>query len=124
MGGTIENPSYQQVITGSTGHAEVVQLEYDPSIISYSKLLEIFWENIDPTAKNMQGPDVGTEYRSVIFYHTAEQEKLARRSKEELEKSGRYKKPIVTEIVLASTFWRAEEYHQHYHEKHGGGCLF
>jgi peptide-methionine (S)-S-oxide reductase len=122
MGGRKENPTYKEVITGMTGHAEVVHLEYDPSEISYDELLKIFWENIDPTTLNRQGPDEGTEYRTVIFYHSEEQGELARRSKEDLERSGRYNKPIVTEIIQATAFWRAEEYHQHYFEKHGGSC--
>lgn len=122
MGGRKENPTYKEVITGTTGHAEVVQLEYDPSKESYEKLLSIFWENIDPTSLNRQGADEGTEYRTAIFYHTEEQGEIARRSKEELKRSGRFNVPIVTEIIPASTFWRAEEYHQHYFEKHGGGC--
>jgi peptide-methionine (S)-S-oxide reductase len=110
------------VITGRTGHAEVVHLEYDPSQVSYEELLDVFWDNIDPTTKNRQGPDFGTEYRSVIFYHDETQKELAERSKEGLERSKVYNKPIVTEIVPAGTFWRAEEYHQRYFEKHGGSC--
>jgi peptide-methionine (S)-S-oxide reductase len=118
-GGAFENPTYQDVCTDKTGHAEVVQVEFDPSQVSYERLLDVFWKNHDPTTRNRQGPDVGTQYRSVIFYHTAEQKAAAQASKEKLEKSGRYKKPIVTEIVPATTFWRAEEYHQQYLEKRG-----
>ena len=118
-GGRKENPSYEDVCSGRTGHAEVVEVEYDPSKVSYDKLLDVFWENHDPTTLNRQGPDVGEQYRSAIFFLDPEQEALARASKESLEKSGRYKRPIVTEITPASTFYRAEEYHQRYLEKHG-----
>ena len=124
MGGKTENPTYNEVIKGRTGHAEVVQIEYDPSQVSYEELLNLFWDNIDPTTKNRQGPDFGTEYRSVIFYHNDRQKELAEKSKEKLESSNVYDKPIVTEIVPASTFWKAEEYHQRYFEKHGGSCHF
>jgi peptide-methionine (S)-S-oxide reductase len=119
MGGTLENPTYQDVCTDKTGHAEVVQIAYDPSKISYDDLLKVFWENHDPTTLNRQGPDVGTQYRSVIFYHTPEQQALASASKENLERAGTFKRPIVTAIVPASHFWRAEEYHQQYLEKRG-----
>ena len=122
MGGKTSNPTYKEVITGKTGHAEVVQIEFDPSQVTYEELLEIFWSNIDPTTKNRQGPDVGSEYRSAIFYHTSEQERLARGSKERLEGSKKFSEPIVTEIVPAGVFWRAEEYHQHYYERQGGSC--
>jgi peptide-methionine (S)-S-oxide reductase len=118
-GGRLENPTYENVCSGRTGHAEVVEVEYDPSKVSYEKLLDVFWENHDPTTLNRQGPDVGEQYRSAIFFQTPEQEAAARASKERLEKSGRYKRPIVTEIEPASTFYRAEEYHQRYLEKHG-----
>jgi peptide-methionine (S)-S-oxide reductase len=118
-GGRKENPSYEDVCSGRTGHAEVVEVEYDPSKVSYDKLLDVFWENHDPTTLNRQGPDVGEQYRSAIFTLDPEQEAAARASKERLEKSGRYKRPIVTEITPASTFYRAEEYHQRYLEKHG-----
>ena len=111
-GGTSENPTYKDVCTGQTGHAEVVEVEYDPSRVSYEELLEVFWENHDPTSLNRQGPDVGTQYRSAIFFHTPEQEAAARASKERAQ--GRFKKPIVTEIKPASEFYRAEEYHQRY----------
>lgn len=119
MGGTLKNPTYQDVCTDRTGHAEVVQIEYDPSRVSYDDLLKVFWQAHDPTTLNRQGPDVGTQYRSVIFYHSPEQETAARASKEELEKAGVFKRPIVTEIVQASDFWRAEQYHQQYLEKRG-----
>ena len=119
MGGTLENPTYQDVCTDKTGHAEVVQIAYDPSKLSYNDLLRVFWENHDPTTLNCQGPDVGTQYRSVIFYHTPEQQALATASKENLERARTFKRPIVTEIVPASRFWRAEEYHQQYLEKRG-----
>jgi peptide-methionine (S)-S-oxide reductase len=120
-GGSFDHPTYRDVCGGDTGHAEVVQIEFDPSAASYEDLLEVFWANHDPTTRNRQGPDVGTQYRSVIFYHTPEQEAAATASKERQEKSGRFKRPIVTEIVPAPTFYRAEEYHQRYFEKRGGG---
>lgn len=122
-GGKVENPSYEDVCTGRTGHAEVVEIEYDPARVRYEDLLEVFWASHDPTTPNRQGPDVGTQYRSAIFFHDAEQEKAARESKERIEKSGRFKRPIVTEIVAAGPFYKAEEYHQRYFEKHGlHGC--
>jgi peptide-methionine (S)-S-oxide reductase len=119
MGGTLKNPSYKDVCTDKTGHAEVVQVEYDPSVVTYDDLLKVFWQCHDPTTLNRQGPDIGTQYRSVIFFHTPEQEKAARLSKEELDKAGIFGRPIVTEIEPASEFWRAEEYHQQYLEKRG-----
>ena len=118
LGGTLDNPTYQDVCTDKTGHAEVVEVEYDPEAVSYEKLLEIFWSSHDPTQLNRQGPDVGAQYRSAIFFHGPEQEVAARASLERLEASGRYPR-IVTEITSASTFWRAEEYHQQYLEKRG-----
>jgi peptide-methionine (S)-S-oxide reductase len=118
-GGTLDHPSYEDVCTDRTGHAEVVQIEYDPARVSYEDLLEVFWDNHDPTTLNRQGPDYGTQYRSVIFYHSPEQEAAARASKEELEQSKRFRSPIVTQIVPAAPFWRAEEYHQRYLEKRG-----
>jgi peptide-methionine (S)-S-oxide reductase len=118
-GGTAENPTYKQVCSGKTGHAEAVEVEYDPTRVSYDDLLAVFWENHDPTQLNRQGWDVGTQYRSAIFSRTPEQETAARASKEGLERSGRYRRPIATEITPASTFWRAEEYHQQYLEKRG-----
>jgi peptide-methionine (S)-S-oxide reductase len=114
-GGDLENPTYGDVCSGTTGHAEVVEVEYDPSKVSYEELLEVFWENHDPTTLNRQGPDVGTQYRSAIFFHTPEQGAAARASKEKAQ--ARYKTPIVTEITPASEFYRAEEYHQRYFEK-------
>jgi len=118
-GGHAESPSYKQVCTDGTGHAEVVQVKYDPSVVSYDELLDIFWNCHNPTTPNRQGPDIGSQYRSAIFYHTPEQEAAARASKERLEESGRFNRPIVTEITPASAFWRAEEYHQKYLLKHG-----
>jgi peptide-methionine (S)-S-oxide reductase len=119
MGGTLPNPTYEDVCSHRTGHAEVVQVEYDPAQLAYEELLKVFWENHDPTTLNRQGPDAGTQYRSVVFYHTPEQKAAGEAYKHQLQQSGRFKKPIVTEIVPASTFWRAEEYHQKYLEKHG-----
>lgn len=119
MGGTLRDPTYQDVCTDRTGHAEVVQVEFDPAKVSYQELLNVFWDNHDPTTLNRQGPDTGTQYRSAIFYHTPEQESAAKASKEALVKSDRFKRPIVTEITPASEFWRAEEYHQQYLEKRG-----
>jgi len=118
-GGTLRNPTYRDVCTGGTGHAEVVQADYDPAEVSYEELLNVFWETHDPTQHNRQGPDVGTQYRSVIFFHTPEQEAAARESKGRLEASGRYRRPIVTEIAPFTEFWRAEEYHQQYFAKRG-----
>ena len=119
MGGKLKDPTYKDVCTDRTGHAEVVQVEFDPAEVPYEDLLRVFWDNHDPTTLNRQGPDTGTQYRSVIFYHTPEQEAAAKASKEALAKSGRYKKPIVTEIAAAPEFWRAEDYHQQYLEKRG-----
>ena len=118
-GGHFANPTYKDVCTDRTGHAEAVEVEYDPAALSYDKLLEIFWENHDPTQLNRQGPDWGTQYRSAIFFTDPEQEKAARASKEALEKSQRFSKPIVTQIVPATTFFEAEDYHQQYLEKKG-----
>lgn len=118
-GGNFPNPTYKDVCTDRTGHAEAVQIEYDPAKLSYEKLLEVFWENHDPTQLNRQGPDWGTQYRSAIFFTSPEQEATAKSSKEQLEKSRRYRKPIVTQIVPAETFYEAEEYHQQYLEKKG-----
>ncbi|MGH9804760.1 MAG: peptide-methionine (S)-S-oxide reductase MsrA [Candidatus Acidiferrales bacterium] len=118
-GGTTQNPTYEQVCTDRTGHAEVVQVEFDPAEVSYQDLLELFWGSHDPTQLNRQGPDVGAQYRSAIFFHSPEQEAAARASKEKLAAGGRYRRPIVTEIVPAPAFWRAEEYHQQYLEKRG-----
>jgi len=124
-GGTMKNPTYRDVCTDRTGHAEVVEVEYEPEKISYEDLLKVFWANHDPTTLNRQGPDVGKQYRSVIFYHTPEQQAAALASKEKLEKSGRYRRPIVTETVPATSFYRAEDYHQQYLEKRGlSSCKF
>lgn len=118
-GGTMEHPTYQDVCTGRTGHAESVEVVFDPHRVSYEQLLEAFWANHDPTTPNRQGPDHGTQYRSVIFYYTPEQQAAALASKKHLEESGAYPRPIVTQIVPASTFYEAEEYHQQYLEKRG-----
>ncbi|TMA52462.1 MAG: peptide-methionine (S)-S-oxide reductase MsrA [Deltaproteobacteria bacterium] len=118
-GGSLRNPTYEDVCSGRTGHAEVVQIEYDPARVSYDQLLDVFWENHDPTTLNRQGPDIGEQYRSAIFFHTPEQEAAAKASKARLEGSGRYRRPIVTEITPASEFWRGEDYHQRYLEKRG-----
>jgi len=117
MGGSLENPTYEEVCTGRTGHAEVVHVEFDPSRIAYQDLLEIFWAHHDPTTRNRQGPDIGTQYRSALFYHSPEQEAAARASKEKLERSGRHRREIVTEIVPAGSYYPADEYHQRYLEK-------
>lgn len=118
-GGNYANPTYHDVCTDSTGHAEAVEVEYEPSKISYEQLLKVFWENHDPTQLDRQGPDWGTQYRSAIFFHSSEQEAAAKSSKESLGRSGRFAKPIVTQIVPASTFYEAEDYHQQYLEKRG-----
>jgi peptide methionine sulfoxide reductase msrA/msrB len=117
--GSLKNPSYEEVSTGRTGHAESVLLEYDPAIVSYDELLNIFWSIHDPTTPNRQGPDIGSQYRSIVFYHNAEQEKAARLSEKKLESSGEFKRPIVTELIPAQEFYKAEEYHQRYYEKKG-----
>jgi len=119
MGGQRDNPSYEEVCTDRTGHAEVVQVEFDPARIGYEQLLDLFWQMHDPTTLNRQGPDVGTQYRSAIFFHNPEQEAVARASKERLDASGRFRRPIVTDITPAATFWKAEDYHQRYLEKRG-----
>jgi peptide-methionine (S)-S-oxide reductase len=118
-GGTMKNPTYKDVCTDRTGHAEVVLVEFDPAQVSYEQLLDVFWENHDPTQLNRQGPDVGTQYRSAIFFFNAYQEAAAKASKEKLQKSGKFKRPVMTEIKPASEFYRAEEYHQQYLEKRG-----
>jgi peptide-methionine (S)-S-oxide reductase len=123
-GGHFENPSYEDVCSHKTGHAEAVEVTYDPSIISYEELLEVFWKIHDPTTLNRQGWDVGTQYRSAIFYHNEEQKTQAEASKEKKNKSGIFKKEIVTEITAASTFYEAEEYHQQYNEKNKRRYLF
>lgn len=119
-GGTTKNPTYEQVCAKTTGHAEAVRVEFDPAVISYEQLLEVFWKIHDPTQKNRQGPDIGSQYRSAIFYHTPEQAQAARASKSRLEASGRLGRPVATEITPAAEFYRAEEYHQRYLEKRGG----
>jgi len=118
-GGHTENPTYKEVCTDRTGHAEAVELEFDPKQVSYKELLAIFFQSHDPTQWNRQGPDYGTQYRSAIFFHDAEQETAAREAKQALEKAGVFKRPIVTEIVPAGEFYRAEEYHQRYFQKNG-----
>jgi peptide-methionine (S)-S-oxide reductase len=118
-GGKTANPTYEQVCTGGTGHAEAVEVTFDPAIVSFGSLVEAFWGLHDPTQRNRQGPDVGSQYRSAIFFHTPEQETVARTSLARLAASGRLPRPIATEITPAATFYRAEEYHQRYHEKHG-----
>ncbi len=117
IGGSVENPSYKQVCTDTTGHAEAVEVTYDPQVISFHDLLDVFWDNHNPTTLNRQGPDVGTQYRSAIFFHSPEQEREARESIREVQ--ARFPRPIVTEVVPAAPFWRAEEYHQQYLEKRG-----
>ncbi len=121
-GGHTENPTYENVCTDTTGHAEALHLTYDPEKISYEALLRRFWQIHDPTTPNRQGPDVGSQYRSVIFYYTPEQKELAEKSKAELAASGAYIAPIVTEIVPMGKFWRAEEYHQQYVKRTGRGA--
>lgn len=118
-GGHTTNPSYEEVCRGNTGHAESIEIEFDPSIVSYADLLNEFWSMHNPTTLNRQGPDVGTQYRSAIFYHSDEQHQLALVSKEVLAKSGKYLDPITTEITAATTFYPAEEYHQKYLDKNG-----
>jgi peptide-methionine (S)-S-oxide reductase len=119
MGGTIKNPTYEDVCTDKTGHVEVVQIQFDKKIITYEKLLDVFWETHDPTQLNRQGFDFGTQYRSVIFYHNEKQKISAENSKNKKEKTGKFKKPIVTAIIPAKEFYKAEEYHQNYLKKHG-----
>jgi peptide-methionine (S)-S-oxide reductase len=119
LGGTLPNPSYEDVCTGRTGHAEVVEVTYDPARVSYEDLLNVFWSSHDPTTLNRQGPDRGTQYRSAIFYHDEAQRVAATASKERWDSSGKFPRPIVTEITPASAFYRAEEYHQRYLEKRG-----
>lgn len=124
-GGRTENPTYKDVCTDGTGHAEVVQVTYDPAKVSFEKLLEVFWTMHDPTQVNRQGPDFGSQYRTAIFFHTPEQEAIAKKVKAELNASGKFKKPIATEITKAGPFYRAEEYHQKYLEKRGAtSCHF
>jgi peptide-methionine (S)-S-oxide reductase len=121
-GGSLKDPTYEDVCSGQTGHAEVVRVEYDPEIVSYEDLLEVFWNSHDPTTLNRQGPDIGSQYRSVIFAEDESQRASALHSKAKLEAAGRFRRPIVTEVVGPAPFYRAEEYHQQYHEKFGGSC--
>lgn len=125
-GGKTKNPTYEEICTGETGHAEVCQIEYDPKVISFESLLSVFWQTHDPTTLNRQGNDVGTQYRSAIFFHDETQEKLAREYKEKLEKSGAWKNPIVTEITRLGVFYPAEKYHQGYYDRNPnqGYCTF
>lgn len=116
-GGKRENPSYEQVSTGATGHAEAIQVVFDPTIIAYDKLLDVFWRTHKPTTKNQQGMDIGTQYRSAIFYHSDEQKEKAEQSKKQLEKGGVYADPIVTELLPYTTFYPAETYHQNYYDR-------
>lgn len=119
IGGQLTNPTYEEVCTDKTGHAEAVQVEYNPAEISFEELLDVFWKNHNPTTLNRQGPDVGIQYRSSIFYHDDQQKELAEKSKQSLDDSGQYDTPVVTEIVPAPTFYKAEEYHQKYFKKCG-----
>ena len=125
IGGETENPTYKEVCTGRTGHAEAIELSFDPEVITYQQLVELFWRVHNPTQMNRQGPDRGTQYRSAIFYHSDEQRQIATRSRDKLDASNAYRKPIATEITPTSTFYRAEEYHQRYFEKTGNpACHF
>ncbi|MCS6770626.1 MAG: peptide-methionine (S)-S-oxide reductase MsrA [Kiritimatiellae bacterium] len=126
IGGHVENPTYEEVCTGETGHAEAVQIEFDPSIVTYEDLLDWFWRAHDPTQLNRQGPDVGTQYRSAIFYHNEAQREAALESIARLNASGKFSRPIVTQVVPATVFYRAEEYHQDYYVNHrrAGYCQF
>lgn len=121
-GGMRENPTYEQVCTGATGHAEAVEVTFDPEKTSYDALLKVFWDVHNPTTKNRQGPDIGTQYRSAIFYHSPQQQKAAQQSREELSAAGRWPSPIVTEITPAAPFYQAEDYHQQYVAKRGRSC--
>jgi len=119
IGGTVPNPTYEAVCSHRTGHAEAVEVDYDPARVSYDDLLTVFWDEHDPTQRDRQGPDVGSQYRSAVFVHDAQQEATALAAKEQLAQSGKYKRPIVTEITPAPTFYAAEDYHQQYLEKRG-----
>lgn len=123
-GGRTEQPTYRQVCGGDTGHAESVEVTFDADRVGYEQLLALFWQCHDPTQVNRQGPDIGTQYRSAIFFHTDEQRRMAEESRERLDASGRYRRSVATGIVPAPVFWEAEPYHQQYHRKHGGGCGF
>lgn len=118
-GGSKDNPTYEEVCGGQTGHAEVVEVDFDPARVSYDELLDVFWQIHDPTQVNRQGPDVGTQYRSAVYVHDAEQQAAATASKQRQDQAGRHSQPIATEITEASTFWTAEDYHQRYFEKMG-----
>jgi len=118
-GGSVKNPTYKEVCTGQTGHAEVIQITYDPTVISFPELLEVFWQTHDPTTLNRQGADVGTQYRSVVFYHTDEQKQIAESYKEKLDKSGAFNNPIVTEVSPFNEYYPAEDYHQNYFNLNG-----
>ncbi len=120
-GGATDNPTYEEVCTGGTGHAEVVQIDFDPATVSFDQLLDKLWDVHDPTTLNRQGPDIGTQYRSAVYYHSPDQEAQARKSIARLEESGRVRNPVVTEVAPFSAFWPAEEYHQRYFEKAGYG---
>jgi len=120
MGGSLKDPSYRDICTGNTGHAEVARIIYDPTLITVDELLEVFWQTHDPTTLNRQGADVGTQYRSAIFYHTDQQRTIAANYKAELDKSGAFRAPIITEITAASLFYPAEDYHQNYYAQNGG----
>lgn len=124
IGGNLPNPTYEDVCTDRTGHAEALQVKYDPKEISYEELLDLFWSIHNSTTKNRQGPDIGSQYRSIIFYHSPEQERIAKKSKQELEDSNKFQNKIVTEIVPATTFYPAEDYHQKYYQKIGGGSCY
>lgn len=124
IGGNLRNPRYEDVCTDRTGHAEALQVKYDPKEVSYEELLDLFWSIHNPTTKNRQGPDIGSQYRSIIFYHTPEQESIAKKSKQELDASNKFQNKIVTEIVPATTFYQAEDYHQKYYQKIGGGSCY
>ena len=121
-GGHVANPNYRQVCSGATNHAEVVEVTFDPAKVSYEKLVDLFFKMHDPTQLNRQGPDLGTQYRTVIFTHSPEQDRVAKAKIAELSASGRFRRPIVTTVEAAQPFWRAEEYHQRYFEKNGGSC--
>jgi peptide-methionine (S)-S-oxide reductase len=123
-GGSLEYPTYQKVCSGNTGHAEAVEITFDPTVVSYEGLLKIFWQAHDPTQLNRQGPDIGSQYRSAIFFHSEDQRRLAEDSRYLLDHSGRYQRSVVTEIVPVTFFWEAEAYHQKYYLKNGGGCGF
>ena len=124
IGGNLQNPTYEDVCTDRTGHAEALQVKYDPKEVSYEELLDLFWSIHNPTTKNRQGPDIGSQYRSIIFYHTPEQESIAKKSKQELDASNKFQNKIVTEIIPATTFYQAEDYHQKYYQKIGGSSCY